>query len=104
MRLDLALTVSLASFVALPAFAQTAASAGPGADQAIGQRFEVKLDPLPKPFEGPIVRNPPLTIDRENRIPAVPDNFEISLFAEKLDNPRQALVLPNGDLAVVSQS
>ena len=76
---------------------------GPGSDQAIGQRFEIKADQLPKPFEGPIVRNPPLIAERDNRAPAVPDAFEVSLFADKLDNPRQALVLPNGDLAVVSQ-
>jgi glucose/arabinose dehydrogenase len=63
----------------------------------------IKADQLPKPFEGPIVRNAPLTLERDNRTPAVPDAFEVSLFAEKLDNPRQALVLPNGDLAVVSQ-
>jgi glucose/arabinose dehydrogenase len=75
----------------------------PGSDQAIGQRFEVKADQLPKPFDGPIVRNPPLILDRENKTPVVPDAFEVSLFADKLDNPRQALVLPNGDLAVVSQ-
>lgn len=84
------------------AFAQ-AQTPSPGADQAIGQRFEIRADQLPKPFEGPIVRNPPLIVDRENRAPAVPDAFEVSLFADKLDNPRQALVLPNGDLGVVSQ-
>jgi glucose/arabinose dehydrogenase len=76
---------------------------GIGSDQAISQRFEVKADQLPKPFEGPIVRNPPLILDRENKTPAVPDAFEVSLFAGNLDNPRHALVLPNGDLAVVSQ-
>jgi glucose/arabinose dehydrogenase len=96
--------LSAVSFLALSASALAQdRPVGPGTDQAIGQRFEIKADQLPKPFEGPIVRNPPLILDRENRTPAVPDGFEVSLFAEKLENPRHALVLPNGDLAVVSQ-
>ena len=49
------------------------------------------------------MRNPPLILDRENKAPVVPDAFEMSLFADKLDNPRHALVLPNGDLAVASE-
>jgi glucose/arabinose dehydrogenase len=100
-RLAPVLSVSLAALCSTAAVAQ--APRPPGSDQAIGQRFEVKAGELPKPGEGPIVRNPPLTVDRENRAPAVPDGFQVSLFAEKLDNPRQALPLPNGDLAVVAQ-
>ena len=90
------------TLAAAPALAQVQPS-GPGPDHRIGQRYEVKPEQLPKPFDGPIVRNQPLILEREGRIPVVPDSFEVSLFADKLENPRQALVLPNGDLAVVSQ-
>lgn len=100
MRSTTQLSAILLFALPLSALAQ---ATGPGTDQAIGQRFEIKAAQLPKPFDGPIVRNSPLILERDNRVPAVPDAFELSLFAEKLDNPRQALVLPNGDLAVVSQ-
>jgi glucose/arabinose dehydrogenase len=90
------------TLAAAPALAQVQPS-GPGPDHRIGQRYEIKPEQLPKPFDGPIVRNQPLILEREGRIPVVPDSFEVSLFADKLENPRQALVLPNGDLAVVSQ-
>jgi glucose/arabinose dehydrogenase len=91
------------SLLTLAAASAQAQPSGPGSDQGIGQRFEVKPDQLPKPFEGPIVRNQPLILEREGRTPVVPEGFEASLFADKLENPRQAHVLPNGDLAVVSQ-
>jgi glucose/arabinose dehydrogenase len=90
----------------LPAFAQAPISAGqalPLPDQAIGQRFEVRVDALPKPYESTAVRNTVLTTSRGDRKPSVPEGFEVALFAESLPNPRQALVLPNGDLMVVSQ-
>jgi glucose/arabinose dehydrogenase len=72
-------------------------------DQAIGLRFEVRIDALPKPYESPAVRNTVLTTPRGNRMPIVPEGFTVNLFAENIDNPRQALSLPNGDLMVVSQ-
>jgi glucose/arabinose dehydrogenase len=34
-------------------------------------------------------------------MPTAASGFEVSLFAENLDNPRQAYVLPNGDILVV---
>jgi glucose/arabinose dehydrogenase len=99
-----ALTVALA----LPTYAQAPAPPSPPPnpalpDQAIGQRFEVKPDALPRPYEGTAVRNTALTAPRGERKPLVPEGFEVQLFAENLPNPRQAIVLPNGDLMVVSQ-
>jgi glucose/arabinose dehydrogenase len=101
------LAASALSFaLSLPVFAQAPTSADQGsglADQAIGQRFEIRVDALPKPYESTAVRNTVLTASRGDRKPIVPEGFEASLFAESLPNPRQALVLPNGDLMVVSQ-
>ncbi len=34
-------------------------------------------------------------------MPTPAPGFEVSLFADKLVNPRQAYVLPNGDVLVV---
>lgn len=86
------------------ASAQGAASTRPGADQAIGQRFEVRADSLPKPYDDPAVRNTSLIVPRAGRTPIVPDGFEVTLVAENLEGPRQLLVLPNGDLLVVMQA
>jgi glucose/arabinose dehydrogenase len=72
-------------------------------DQAMGRRFEVRVDALPQPYASPAVRNTVLTAPRGSRMPVVPEGFEVSLFAENIENPRQALALPNGDLMVVSQ-
>lgn len=72
-------------------------------DQALGKRFEVKPESLPKPNPKQAVTNPPVTIDRGSRKPQVPKGFEVTLFAGKLDNPRQMLVLPNGDVLVAEE-
>lgn len=86
--------------------AQEAGRAAPRqpADQAMGQRFEIKADALPKPYEGPVVRNTSLVVPRGERKPIVPDGFEVTLVAENLEGPRQLIVLPNGDLLVAMQS
>ncbi len=79
-------------------------AARPGSDQAIGQRFEVRPDALPKPYDTPAVRNTSLIVPRGDRKPIVPEGFEVTLVAENLEGPRQLLVLPNGDLLVVMQA
>ena len=73
-------------------------------DQGIGQRFEVRADALPAPYQGEAVRNPPLIVPRAGRVPTVPEGFEVALVAENLEGPRQLLVLPNGDLLVAMQA
>ena len=80
------------------------APAAPRSDQGIGQRFEIKADALPKPYEGAAVRNPPLLVPRGDRKPLVPEGFDVTLVAENLEGPRQLLVLPNGDLLVAMQA
>ena len=73
-------------------------------DQAIGQRFEVRAESLPKPYQDPAVRNTALLVPRGDRKPIVPEGFEVTLVAENLEHPRQLLVLPNGDLLVAIQA
>lgn len=72
-------------------------------EQTIGRKYTVKMDNLPKPYQGEAVRNSPVIVPREARKPNLPAGFEATLFADGLNNPRQLLVLPNGDVLVVLQ-
>ena len=57
---------------------------------------------LPPPFATSSVRNTSKVIGwPKGRMPTPAPGFETSLFAENLDNPRSAYVLPNGDVLVV---
>ncbi len=57
---------------------------------------------LPAPFATPSVRNTSKVIGwPKGRMPTVAPGFEVSLFAENLDSPRLAYVLPNRDVLVV---
>lgn len=57
---------------------------------------------LPAPFATPSVRNTSKVIGwPAGKIPRAAAGFEVSLFADNLDNPRQAYVLPNKDILVV---
>ena len=57
---------------------------------------------LPGPFETPSVRNTSKVIGwPTGKMPTAAPGFEVSLFADNLNNPRQAYVLPNKDILVV---
>ena len=57
---------------------------------------------LPTPFATPSARNNSKVIGwPQGKMPTPASGFEVSLFADKLDNPRQAYVLPNGDILIV---
>jgi glucose/arabinose dehydrogenase len=57
---------------------------------------------LPAPFASPSVRNTSKVIGwPKGRTPVAAPGFEVSLFAENLNNPRQAYILPNKDVIVV---
>jgi glucose/arabinose dehydrogenase len=57
---------------------------------------------LPPPFATPSARNNSKVIGwPKGKMPTPAPGFEVSLFAENLDNPRHAYVLPNGDILVV---
>ena len=73
----------------------------PSAQHMTGVGPSEKLQ-LPPPFATPSVRNTSKVIGwPKGRMPTAAPGFEVSLFAEDLDNPRQAYVLPNGDVLVV---
>ena len=57
---------------------------------------------MPQPFATPSARNNSKVIGwPKGKMPVAAPGFEVSLFAENLDNPRQAYVLPNKDILVV---
>jgi glucose/arabinose dehydrogenase len=57
---------------------------------------------LPPPNATRSVANPPSVIPwPKEKTPIAPPGFEVSLFADGLDNPRMIYVLPNGDVLVM---
>lgn len=61
----------------------------------------VGLPPQPEPYATESVVNHPKTIGwPEGRKPVAPRGYEVVRFAGGLDYPRQALLLPNGDVIV----
>jgi len=57
---------------------------------------------LPPPYATRAVANPPSIVPwPKGKTPVATSGFEVSLFAEGLDNPRTIYVLPNGDVLVM---
>src|SRR5262245_33720977 len=57
---------------------------------------------LPTPYATRSVANPPNIVPwPKGKAQVAPTGFEVSLFAEELDNPRTIYVLPNGDVLVM---
>jgi glucose/arabinose dehydrogenase len=57
---------------------------------------------LPPPYATRGVAKPPRIVNwPAGKLPAAPAGFEVSLFADELENPRKIYVLPNGDVLVV---
>jgi len=57
---------------------------------------------LPSPNATRAVANPASVIPwPKEKTPTAPAGFEVSLFADELDNPRMIYVLPNGDVLVM---
>jgi glucose/arabinose dehydrogenase len=57
---------------------------------------------LPAPFATPSARNNSKVIGwPAGKMPTPAPGFEVTLFADNLANPRQAYVLPNGDILIV---
>jgi glucose/arabinose dehydrogenase len=65
------------------------------------QHHEIRLDQLPKPYATPSSGNPPSVGARpaDAKLYA-PQGFHISLFADRLGDPRAMLLAPNGDVIV----
>jgi glucose/arabinose dehydrogenase len=69
------------------------------------QHHEVRAAQMPAPFASASAGNPP-SVSRApaNWTPSVPPGFHAAVFAKDLDDPRNMLLAPNGDVLVVESS
>ncbi|PWC34234.1 PQQ-dependent sugar dehydrogenase [Azospirillum sp. TSO35-2] len=96
----------VAMFAAGPVAAQSAASGPVRTDpmQTVGAEVHVRMEALPKPYDTPAVANLSEPAPRPAGQPLrVPRGFTATLFRDKVDNARNLLVLPNGDVLVAQQ-
>ncbi|HUO90652.1 MAG TPA: PQQ-dependent sugar dehydrogenase [Rhizomicrobium sp.] len=64
-----------------------------------GQKFNISVNDLPKPYATPAVDNSSHVIARPpGALPSVPPGFKIEVYASGLSNPRWMAVAPNGDV------
>lgn len=69
------------------------------ANDPLLQHHEIRIDQLPKPYATPSSGNPPSVASQPaNATLHVPPGFHISLFADKLGEPRAMLLASNGDV------
>jgi glucose/arabinose dehydrogenase len=69
--------------------------------QRPGASHHLTLGDLPKPFATQSAHNGPRLVRRPaSAWPQVPAGFKVELFASELDNPRQIVTAPNGDIFV----
>ena len=72
---------------------------------APGVRRRVTTRELAKPYETPAIRNNPHIVPRpEGAWPKAPVGFEVTEFADRLEQPRGIVAAPNGDLFVSESS
>lgn len=80
------------------------ASPALAAEPRPGDRFQVDPATLPAPYATPSKANPAQVVPRPPGAGlTVPPGWRATLFAEKLDHPRNLLVLPDGSLLVAQQ-
>jgi glucose/arabinose dehydrogenase len=72
---------------------------------APGVRRRITTNDLPKPFATPSVDNGPRMVPRpEGAWPKVPAGFKVEEFAAGLNNPRNIITAPNGDLFIAESN
>jgi len=77
------------------------AAMGDWTTDAPGVRRRVSVSDLPKPFETRSSDNGPSLVARpEGAWPKVPNGFKVDEFITGLDNPREIVTAPNGDLFI----
>ena len=81
-------------------FSLTCAAETAPAQQTL-RHYEFRSDQLPPPFATPSAGNPPrVTAQPPGAKLLLPPGFKISVFADKLDDPRRMLLAANGDVVV----
>lgn len=71
------------------------------ANDALLQHYEIRADRLPAPYATRSAGNPPNVVSRPaSALLHVPRGFRIAAYAPNLDNPRNMILAPNGDIFV----
>lgn len=72
--------------------------------QTVGAEVHVRMETLPKPYATPAVANGAVLVPRPADRPLrAPRGFTVTLFRDGVENARNLLVLPNGDVLVAQQ-
>ncbi len=72
--------------------------------QTVGAEVHVRMEALPKPYATPAVANEAVLVPRPADQPLrAPRGFTVTLFRDGVENARNLLVLPNGDVLVAQQ-
>ncbi|CAO3353680.1 PQQ-dependent sugar dehydrogenase [Azospirillum melinis] len=72
--------------------------------QTVGAEVHVRIETLPKPYATPAVANEAVLVPRPGEQPLrAPRGFTVTLFRDHVENARNLLVLPNGDVLVAQQ-
>ena len=91
-------SLAVCLMMACSSASQTSDDSGAGAVVEAGPSANLVL---PEPFATESVRKRSVVVGwPEGHMPAALPGFEVTLFADDLDNPRQLYVLPNGDVLV----
>ncbi len=95
---------AIRSLALLAAALLLGAAAAFAADQP-GQKFNISVNTLPKPYATPGVDNHSDVVARPAGVlPAVPPGFAVEIYAGGLTNPRWMAVAPNGDVFLAEPS
>ncbi|ANC92198.1 sorbosone dehydrogenase [Azospirillum humicireducens] len=100
------LALAVCALPAAPAPAQSAMTGPVRTDpmQTVGAEVHVRMETLPKPYATPAVANEAVLVPRRAGQPLrAPRGFTVSLFRDGVENARNLLVLPNGDVLVAQQ-
>jgi glucose/arabinose dehydrogenase len=97
--------VTLAATAALLLLAPATAMAGDWRDDAPGKVHHLSADKLPQPYATKFGFNRPRIVPRPaGAVPVAGPGFAVSLFTDKLEEPRLIRVAPNGDIFVAESS
>src|SRR5260221_11014625 len=65
------------------------------------QHHDIRIEQLPAPFATPSAGNSPRVVKQPaNAALHLPPGFHVAVFADGLDDPREMLLAPNGDVLV----
>lgn len=75
------------------------------ANDSVGERIEIRIEDLDRPYETPSASNGPVVIERPPEATLkMPEGFEFNVFSESLNSPRWMTVAENGDVFLTERN